>query len=163
MCINRKRTYNLLVPTFLLFLQTTVVEVNRGTVGTVWFPGKKMEGLAAAPVSARALEIAKNREELLLLLHDLPESEYELSFTDLVEKGTAAGNQTACEGKSLDEEGLSRTMVVKEKRRSSRSSLSGSRSSSDGVLLNFYVPTALSRSVTTPKSSHRPMSDCNKR
>ncbi|WOK99020.1 hypothetical protein Cni_G07732 [Canna indica] len=134
--------------------------------GALWFPGKKMEGLVVAPLSARALDIAKSREDLFELLHDLPESEYELSLTDLVEKGSAASNQATNKNTCLHEGELQKTIVIKErKKRTSRSSF-GSSSSGDGVLLNFYMPASLSRSLTTPRSSRRPASlviDCNKR
>ncbi|CAL9201513.1 unnamed protein product [Musa hybrid cultivar] len=128
----------------------------------VGFPAKKMEGFVEAPLSERGLEIAKSREELLRLLHDLPESEFELSLTDLVEKGTGvAGDPVANKAASLLEGQLNRANVVsKERRRRKKKKRSSSRSSfgssSDGVLLNFYVPASLSRSLTTPRSSRRP-------
>ncbi|RZS28219.1 hypothetical protein BHM03_00061786 [Ensete ventricosum] len=130
----------------------------------VGFPAKKMEGFVEAPLSERGLEIAKSREELLRLLHDLPESEFELSLTDLVEKGTGfAGDPVANKGASLHEGQLNRATVLskerrrrKKKQRSSSSRSSFGSSSSDGVLLNFYVPASLSRSLTTPRSSRRP-------
>ncbi|CAL9079718.1 unnamed protein product [Musa textilis] len=127
----------------------------------VGFPAKKMEGFVEAPLSERGLEIAKSREELLRLLHDLPESEFELSLTDLVEKGTGvAGDPVANKGASLHEGQLNRASVVGKERRRRKKKRSSSRSSfgssSDGVLLNFYVPASLSRSLTTPRSSRRP-------
>ncbi|XP_042389306.1 uncharacterized protein LOC121981041 [Zingiber officinale] len=117
----------------------------------LWLPGKKMEEagfMAAAPVSSRALEIAKSREELLLLLHDVPESEYELSLTDLVERRSLA----PAAGK--DQKG-SPPVARKEKKKKKRRTSSGGGSSSDGVLLNLYLPSSLSRSLTTPTNGSR--------
>ncbi|XP_010919133.2 uncharacterized protein [Elaeis guineensis] len=135
--------------------------------GALWLPGMKMEGFEVAPPSARAREIARSREELLGLLRDLPESEYELSLTDLVEKGSVANNSAAKAKNSLEGE-CNRASSAKErkKRRNSRGSCG---SSSDGVLLNFYVPASLTRSLTAPRSSRvvahgrGDMTDCNKR
>ncbi|XP_008805569.1 uncharacterized protein LOC103718491 [Phoenix dactylifera] len=140
--------------------------------GALWFPGVKMEGFEVAPPSARAREIARSREELLGLLRDLPESEYELSLTDLVEKGSVANNSAAKDKNSPEGERDRASSAVKErkKRRNSRGSCG---SSSDGVLLNFYVPASLTRSLTAPRSSsrasrvaahgHMDITDCNKR
>ncbi|KAG1354685.1 hypothetical protein COCNU_07G007970 [Cocos nucifera] len=122
----------------------------------------KMEGFESAPPSARAREIARSREELLGLLRDLPESEYELSLTDLVEKGSVANTSAAKDKNSLEGE-CKRASSVKERKKRRNSS------GSDGVLLNFYVPASLTRSLTAPRSSrvaahgHRDMTDCNKR
>ncbi|XP_072958032.1 uncharacterized protein [Typha angustifolia] len=121
---------------------------------TLWFPGTKMEKFASTPPSARALEIAKRRQELLGLLNGLAESDFELSLTDLVENGLGANKSTE---KTLDIEELKRTTTtsaVKVGRRKKRSN-SGSScgSSSDGVLLNFYMPTSLARSLTARSSS----------
>ncbi|KAJ8499712.1 hypothetical protein OPV22_010264 [Ensete ventricosum] len=148
-----------------------MLKTNLGAVnpiqGAVWFPGKKMDGFVVAPLSARALEIAKSREELLGLLRDLPESEHELSLTDLVEEGSTAAGSLVNKDTARREGELSRSMVIKErkKKRHSRSSFG---SSSDGVLLNFYVPTSLARSITTPRSIGggtwaTATTDCNKR
>ncbi|KAG6504037.1 hypothetical protein ZIOFF_036362 [Zingiber officinale] len=118
----------------------------------LWLPGKKMEEagfMAAAPVSSRALEIAKSREELLLLLHDVPESEYELSLTDLVERRSLA----PAAGK--DQKGSPPVARKEEKKKKKRRTSSGGGSSSDGVLLNLYLPSSLSRSLTTPTNGSR--------
>lgn len=131
-----------------------------------------MEGFGAAPLSARAREIAKSREELLRLLRDLPESEYELSLTDLVEKGSVAGNNPAAEEKKSSSGGETKRTpsAAKERKKRRNSSRGGCGSSSDGVLLNFYVPSSLTRSLTAPRSgrssrgvAHRDVTDCNKR
>ncbi|CAL9086557.1 unnamed protein product [Musa textilis] len=131
-----------------------MLKTNLGAVnpiqGALWFPGKKMDGYVAAPLSARALEIARSREQLLGLLRNLPESEHELSLTDLVEEGSAAASSLVNKDTSRREEELSGSTVTKErkKKRHSRSSFGNS---GDGVLLNFYVPTSLARSITTPR------------
>ncbi|GJN09245.1 hypothetical protein PR202_ga27233 [Eleusine coracana subsp. coracana] len=120
-------------------------------------PGPLMEA-----GSARAQEIARRREEMMGMLHDLPESEYELSLTDLVEKAGPpdAANAAApapCDGK---EPASGRLQVPQtaaagrpERRGSARRRDGGSsfRSSSDGVLLNFYMPRSLTRSFTAPR------------
>ncbi|WOL06284.1 hypothetical protein Cni_G15016 [Canna indica] len=124
----------------------------------LWFPGKKMEGFVVAPLSARALEIAKSREELLGLLRDIPECELELSLTDLVEKEpvAAAGDDVAANLREDHER--KKTAVVKERRKRRSSSRSSLGSSSDGVLLNFYLPASLTRTLTAPRSSSKPLS-----
>ncbi|GJN30149.1 hypothetical protein PR202_gb18431 [Eleusine coracana subsp. coracana] len=151
-------------------------------------PGPLMEA-----GSARAQEIARRREEMMGMLHDLPESEYELSLTDLVEKAGLpdAANAAApapCDGK--EPASGSRLQVPHqpqataaggrpERRGSARRRDGGGnggssfRSSSDGVLLNFYMPRSLTRSFTAPRPGRTPSvsggrtpsvaSDCNKR
>ncbi|XP_038982605.1 uncharacterized protein LOC120110837 [Phoenix dactylifera] len=145
-------------------------EGTAASAAALWFPGRKMEGFGVAPLSARAREIAKGREELLRLLRDLPESEYELSLTDLVEKGSAAGNSAAEEKKTSPEGETNRASSAVKERKKRRSSRGSCGSSSDGVLLNFYVPSSLTRSLTAPRSSrasrgvaHRDVTDCGKR
>ncbi|ONK72883.1 uncharacterized protein A4U43_C04F24420 [Asparagus officinalis] len=64
--------------------------IQASTPTSLWYPGKKFEGFATSQLSTRAREIAKSREEMLGLLQDLPETEHELSFTDLVEKSEPA-------------------------------------------------------------------------
>jgi len=64
---------------------------ERAAAARLWVPGMIPGPMDA--VSARAQEIARRREEMLGMLHDLPESEYELSLTDLVEK--AGGEEAA--------------------------------------------------------------------
>ncbi|CAL9776272.1 unnamed protein product [Musa acuminata subsp. burmannicoides] len=122
---------------------------------TLWFPGTRMEGFAVVPPSKRTAEIAKSREELLRLLHDLPECEYELSLTDLIEKGPVAADSTTAESSPSLEEGKSdqASLAKKRKQDMNRSNKRGFRSHSDGVLLRFYVPASLTRSLTTPRTS----------
>uniref|UniRef100_A0ACD5WG84 Uncharacterized protein n=1 Tax=Avena sativa TaxID=4498 RepID=A0ACD5WG84_AVESA len=158
--------------------------------GRLWVPG--MGPYGGASPSARALEIARRREEMLGMLHGLPESEYELSLTDLVEKTATAGagnnagvahplplppppppserkeaGQPSPLGRpaaptELSESGRQAEQpAVASKRGSSRrrgDSGSGGvrssfRSSSDGVLLNFYMPRSFTRSFTAPRPS----------
>ncbi|KAJ0969965.1 hypothetical protein J5N97_022842 [Dioscorea zingiberensis] len=122
----------------------------------LWFPGKKPEGVTMTPMTGRASEIAKSREELLGLLHDLPESEYELSLTDLVQKAEPQTDSAVPKDKiktSLEEDVHVVSLVKERKKR--RSSASSRGSSSEGVLLNVYLPSSLTRSLTTPHSAHR--------
>ncbi|EAY88349.1 hypothetical protein OsI_09807 [Oryza sativa Indica Group] len=139
----------------------------------MWVPGMSPQAVDAG-LSARAQEIARRREEMLGMLHDLPESEYELSLTDLVEKaggvGVAPPSPSPSEGKA--EPGPARTASGRqseqqqqaaaaagrpERRGSARrwDSAGGSsfRSSSDGVLLNFYMPRSFTRSFTAPRTT----------
>lgn len=172
--VQEKKTTRLLSPCSanLVHLFQAMLKGNSesriSSPGALWFPGMKMEGFEVAPTSAREREIARSQEELLGLLRDLPESEYELSLTDLVEKGSV-DNNSAAKDKNLQEGECNRASSAKErkKRRNSRSSCGGS---SDGVLLNFYVPASLTRSLTAPRSSRVVaharrdiITDCNKR
>lgn len=112
-----------------------------------------MEGISSASLSVRASEIAKSREELLRLLNDVPESDYELSLTDLVEKEGLTSETGAVTKKKIihdDETKEKRPKMNERKRRDRRSSCGGS---SEGVLLNFYVPTSLTRSLTAARTS----------
>jgi hypothetical protein len=156
-------------------------------------------GYGGASPSARALEIARRRDEMLGMLHGLPESEYELSLTDLVEKTSVAppptppserkdaGQSPSPLGRpaGLSESGRQAEQpapATASKRGSSRrrsdggsgSGRSSFRSSSDGVLLNFYMPRSFTRSFTAPRPSARAPhvsaasalivpDDCNKR
>ncbi|WVZ55250.1 hypothetical protein U9M48_005935 [Paspalum notatum var. saurae] len=157
--------------------------------GLLWVPGMSPAGPADAGLSARAQEIARRREEMLGMLHDLPESEYELSLTDLVEKQAAAAGADGEEAAAATTAAAIAPPAVRqrapaagrtERRASARRRDSGSlgggssfRSSSDGVLLNFYMPRSLTRSFTAPRPSRTPSisgrrtpsvaSECNKR
>nr|CAB3497220.1 unnamed protein product [Digitaria exilis] len=148
----------------------------------LWVPGMS-PGPVVDAGSARAQEIARRREEMLGMLHDLPESEYELSLTDLVEKAGGPNGDAAAaaavaapappsEGKEQPADPVGRSpsgrpsAAGKPERRASnvRRRDSGSaggggssfRSSSDGVLLNFYMPRSLTRSFTAPRPSRTP-------
>jgi hypothetical protein len=145
--------------------------------GSMWVPGMSPQ---AAPYggpspSARALEIARRRDEMLGMLHGLPESEYELSLTDLVEKTTAAtagvplplplpppqSPRPSLLGRPAGQS-EQQPAAKTEKRGSARrrgdsgsgSGRSSFRSSSDGVLLNFYMPRSFTRSFTAPRPGH---------
>uniref|UniRef100_J3LJH4 Uncharacterized protein n=1 Tax=Oryza brachyantha TaxID=4533 RepID=J3LJH4_ORYBR len=138
----------------------------------MWVPGMSPQGVDAG--SARAQEIARRREEMLGMLRDLPESEYELSLTDLVEEtggAVAPASPSPSEGKEQPGPGeTGRTSSGRqqqppppaagrpERRGSARRRDSGGssfRSSSDGVLLNFYMPRSLTRSFTAPRGGRR--------
>lgn len=163
--------------------------------GMLWVPGMSPWPTMDAGLSARGQEIARRREEMLGMLHDLPESEYELSLTDLVEKAGGGEAEAAAaapapapapaakiEGKdpgAAQQQAPAPAAGRPERRASARRRDSGSvgggsfRSSSDGVLLNFYMPRSLTRSFTTPRHTRTPSasgcrspsiaSDCNKR
>ncbi|PAN51847.1 hypothetical protein PAHAL_9G624300 [Panicum hallii] len=158
---------------------------ERAAAARLWVPGMSPGPMDAG--SARAQEIARRREEMLGMLHDLPESEYELSLTDLVEKAgaeEAAAPAPPAEGREQPDPAAwsasGRPAGRPERRASARrrtdsGSVGGSsfRSSSDGVLLNFYMPRSLTRSFTAPRPSRTPSisggrtpsvaSECNKR
>lgn len=106
--------------------------------------------------SDRAKEIAKSREEMLSLLHDMPESDYELSLTDIIDKNSSSSSSSGQKEKKekeleKEEKNLRKGGLKAERKRSN--SGKSLRCSSDGVLLNFYTPTSiLTRSLTTPKT-----------
>ncbi|NP_001360966.1 uncharacterized protein LOC100278223 [Zea mays] len=156
--------------------------------GLLWVPGTSPWPTMDAGPSARAQEIARRREEMLGMLRDLPESEYELSLTDLVEKAGAEAEAEAeaapatapTKAEDGKDPGAARSAAAAgrhERRASARQRGSGGssfRSSSDGVLLNFYMPRSLTRSFTAPRPARTPSfasgcrspsvaSDCNKR
>ncbi|XP_051183525.1 uncharacterized protein [Lolium perenne] len=155
--------------------------------GSMWVPGMSLQQApyGAASPSARALEIARRRDEMLGMLHGLPESDYELSLTDLVEKTAASGGANAGlplppplppspserkepipsplgrPGWQSEQQPAAKTKPFPSSRRRSESgSGSGSarssfRSSSDSVLLNFYMPRSITRSFTAPRAGGR--------
>ncbi|KAM3316056.1 hypothetical protein ACQJBY_034285 [Aegilops geniculata] len=179
----------------------------------LWVPGMSPVAADGAGASARAREIARRREEMLGMLRDLPEAEYELSLTDLVDKTAAAGANNGCAAPlpterkeaslspspsplGLAERSASggqaepqqqqaarateRKGSASARRRGDGGSGSGGgsslRSSSDGVLLNFYMPRSFTRSFTAPRPARTPSfsnpgraasaivpEDCNKR
>lgn len=135
-------------------LETTTAPSGSSST-TLFYPGKiKMDQcFGAAPLTARAREIAKSREELLGLLHGLPEAEFELSLTDLVESST---EDRQPEGINVINQQERRPVKERiKKARKSSSSSSFERSSSSGVLLNMYVPASLTRSLTSSSGSRR--------
>nr|CAD1835331.1 unnamed protein product [Ananas comosus var. bracteatus] len=130
-----------------------------------------MEEFSFVHLSSRAREIAGGREELLGLLRDVPESDYELSLTDIVEKGSVDARSSVSKEKAAasshgGEPIDPKTRVVKEKKKIMVRNGSF-RSASDGVLLNVYLPASLTRSLTAPRMSrgavHRATTECNKR
>lgn len=155
-------------------LQASSERPAAGAPASLWVPGMSPQAVDGG--SARAQEIARSREELLGMLQDLPESEYELSLTDLVEKAGAGGNGSLAPSPSEGKEaspspvGTGRSASGRqaeqqpaaagrpERRGSARRWDSGSsfRSSSDGVLLNFYMPRSLTRSFTAPRPCRPP-------
>ena len=142
---------------------------ERASAARLWVPG--MIPGPMDTVSARAQEIARRREEMLGMLHDLPESEYELSLTDLVEKagGEVEAAAPPAEGRDEQPDPVARSASgrppagrpdrrASARRRTDSGGVAGSsfRSSSDGVLLNFYMPRSLTRSFTAPRPSRTP-------
>ncbi|CAM0954877.1 unnamed protein product [Alopecurus aequalis] len=137
-----------------------------------------MEALVGGqPLSARARRIARSREEMLGLLADFSgdgeDSDRELSFSDLVDaigRPPAAGNVStvpppaeAAEQRREEEAVTSKQQQeaaaaggkqrrLRRRRSDSRGSCGGG---GDGVLLNFYVPGLLTRSMTAPRSVRR--------
>lgn len=151
----------------------------------LWVPGMSPVAPDGAGASARAREIARRREEMLGMLRDLPEAEYELSLTDLVDKTAAAGGngcvpptpierkeaspsplglaERSASGGQAEQQPAPAAARTTEKRGSARrrgdgGSGSGSslRCSSDGVLLNFYMPRSFTRSFTAPRPARAP-------
>uniref|UniRef100_A0ACD5TGJ3 Uncharacterized protein n=1 Tax=Avena sativa TaxID=4498 RepID=A0ACD5TGJ3_AVESA len=124
-----------------------------------------MEALAGGqPLSARARRIARSREEMLGLLADFAgdgeESDRELSFSDLVDVISRPPNASKVPAElPAEEEAVTskqQAAAAAGKERRQRRRRSDSRGScgggGDGVLLNFYVPGLLSRSMTAPRS-----------
>ncbi|KQK23889.1 uncharacterized protein LOC100837350 [Brachypodium distachyon] len=153
----------------------------------LWVPGVTPQ----AAGSARAREIAQRREEMLGMLHGLPEADYELSLTDLVEK-TANGAAAGGNGETKEAAPSPRPLAPPpptetkeatptpspplgppaeqqqpapvprtERKGSARRGGRSFRSSSDGVLLNFYMPRSLTRSFTAPRAARaQPVVHC---
>uniref|UniRef100_A0ACD5U2C4 Uncharacterized protein n=1 Tax=Avena sativa TaxID=4498 RepID=A0ACD5U2C4_AVESA len=134
-----------------------------------------MEALAGGqPLSARARRIARSREEMLGLLADFAgdgdDSDRELSFSDLVDVVSRPPNasQVPAEEEAVtSKQQQQQAAAAAEKERRQRRRRSDSRGScgggGDGVLLNFYVPGLLSRSMTAPRhgrGSLRPAAAC---
>jgi hypothetical protein len=131
-----------------------------------------MEALVAGgqPTSARARRIARSREEMLGLLADFSgdgdDSDRELSFSDLVDAlsrppiaghvPTALPAAVAAEEEAVTSKQQKQAAVaapgkerrLRRRRSDSRGSCGGR---GDGVLLNFYVPGLLTRSMTAPR------------
>ncbi|KAJ3682059.1 hypothetical protein LUZ60_014632 [Juncus effusus] len=139
--------------------ESSITELSTTHLWHPWSNNNTKPLSSSAPLSSRAQEIARCKEEMMSLLKDVPESEYELSLTDLVEKKSTKEKELIDEQKNLMKE----KKDFRKKRNSSRSF----RSSSDGVLLNFFMPVSLTRSLTIPRgrrgTAHRDSIDCNNR
>lgn len=124
--------------------------------GNLWFPGKTIY-----PASARAQEIAKSREELIGLLRGVPESDYELSLTDLVEKRSEQDNPQVKDKNCGAEEAKEKNHKANKRNGSGKSSSGGggggsmgrNGSGNGGVLLKVFVPVSLTRRLTRSSSS----------
>ncbi|XP_039800434.1 translation initiation factor IF-2-like isoform X2 [Panicum virgatum] len=133
-----------------------------------------MEALALAGGARRRL--SAREEELLGLLAGFPDgagecgSDRELSFSDLVEAGArpnaeaaAVADPAPAPAPVLSSPGQHELAAKQQRqqaarqraRRGSRGSFGGS---GDGVLLNFYVPGLLARSMTAPRPGRGPLS-----
>ncbi|CAN6337219.1 unnamed protein product [Urochloa humidicola] len=135
-----------------------------------------MEALALAGGARRRL--SAREEELLGLLAVFPDGGdcggsggRELSFSDLVDAGARPGADHAAPAQRDEDRAAAAAMASKRQRQQaarqrarrggggggggSRGSFGGS---GDGVLLNFYVPGLLSRSMTTPRPGRGPLS-----
>ncbi|KAJ0967850.1 hypothetical protein J5N97_024767 [Dioscorea zingiberensis] len=115
-----------------------------------------------APMSARALEVVGRKEELLGLLQGLPEEEYELSLTELVEReleidGTVPVDRNSSSTSSMEVHDIKRSFSLIKERKNMRSIKESMISRGRGVLLNVYMPASLTRSLTTSNSSLRSM------
>ncbi|KAG0518622.1 hypothetical protein BDA96_09G191800 [Sorghum bicolor] len=126
--------------------------------------------------------LSAREEEILALLAVFPDgggggggSDRELSFSDLVEAGArppsadadlgapaaapredraTAGHEAAAAAASKQQ----RQQAARLKARRSGGSRGSYGGGGDGVLLNFYVPGLLTRSMTTPRHSRGPLS-----
>lgn len=130
-----------------------------------------MEALSGGqPMSTRARRIARSREEMLGLLADFScdgdDSDRELSFSDLVDAigrppnaghvpkalpaAVPAEEDTAASKKQQQQAAAAagKQRRLRRRRSDNRGSCGGS---CDGVLLNFYVPGLLTRSMTAPR------------
>ncbi|OEL31855.1 hypothetical protein BAE44_0007126 [Dichanthelium oligosanthes] len=131
----------------------------------------------------RRRRLSAREEELLGLLAGFPDgsaggesaSDRELSFSDLVEAGArptladAAPAPREGAGAAVSSPGRHETAAASKqqrqqaaRQRARRSGGAGSRGScgggGDGVLLNFYVPGLLTRSMTAPRPGRGPLS-----
>ncbi|CAD6271724.1 unnamed protein product [Miscanthus lutarioriparius] len=107
-------------------------------------------------------QLSAREEEMLALLAGFPDgggSDRELSFSDLVEAGARPPNADLCAPAPRDDRptaAASKQQWLQAAGLRARRS-GGSRGScgggGDGVLLNFYVPGLLTRSMTTPRPS----------
>lgn len=136
------------------------------------------EALALA-VAGGARQLSAREEEMLALLAGFPDgggsgSDRELSFSDLVEAGArppsadadlgapaaprddrpTAGHEAAASAASKRQ----RLQAARLRARRSGGSRGSCGGAGDGVLLNFYVPGLLTRSMTTPRPCRGPPS-----
>ncbi|GLJ52093.1 hypothetical protein SUGI_1107940 [Cryptomeria japonica] len=107
------------------------------------------------PMSARAEEIAKGRQELIKMFEGMPESSYELSLSDLVEQKDAMQNKCNEQANTETEESEERS-TEKESKKKTRGSHRGGSTKKIGedskqFLLNIFVPSSLT------SRSHRSM------
>lgn len=110
----------------------------------LWRPGSSMSSISH-PMTLRAQEIDRGRQELMKLYEGMPESAYELSLKDLVDQRTAIDKQrTSSEGPNYINGGSKMKKAAR---------AGGNKSNyQKHVLLNIFVPTSLTVRSTPPPS-----------
>ena len=99
------------------------------------------------PMSARAENIAKGRQELMKMFEGIPESAYELSLSDLVEQNAAMQKRSNEEVQIEKHKVEERISGKQDKRKTSGSYINGSSKSKGEntklFLLNIFIPRSL--------------------
>lgn len=100
------------------------------------------------PMSLRAQEIARGRQELMKLYEGMPESAYELSLKDLVDQKTAMEqmNSDGSRARKEPENSL-------KKKRASREHIRRNGNDPKNFLLNMFVPSSLTVRSHSPNTS----------
>ncbi|KAG1331177.1 hypothetical protein COCNU_02G011450 [Cocos nucifera] len=99
-------------------------------------PSPQLWKKPASPMTERAQAIARYRQEMLDMVRDLPEADYELSLRDIVESPRIAKpvQKTLAEGEEFSNE----------KRKKGRRRMSRSESiEPEGLLLKMFLPNSL--------------------
>lgn len=116
------------------------------------------------PMSARAEDIAKGRQELMKMVEGMPESAYELSLSDLVEQKAAMQKRANEEVDTETQKAEERSSGKQDRRKTSGSYINGSSKSkgenTKPFLLNIFIPKSLTH---RPHSTSRsiPTSCCS--
>lgn len=120
----------------------------------LWRPGSSSYPMSTPtaysyqyPMSARAEEIAKGRQELMKMVEGMPESAYELSLSDLVEQKAAMQKRSNEEVQTETHKAEERSSGKQDKRKTSGSYINGSSKSkgenTKPFLLNIFIPRSL--------------------
>eukprot|EP01018_Ginkgo_biloba_P021320 Gb_08182 [translate_table: standard] len=123
---------------------------SNSTSSGLWRPGSSAYfPNSSHPMSWRAQEIARGRQELMKLYEGMPESAYELSLKDLVEQKAAMEKLH----QQMNSDGSQAKKGVKKKKaqRHDRRKISDTKS----FLLNIFVPSSL---TMTPHAASRSLS-----